>query len=887
MADSKKSSSKSGKSSASAKGSKSKKGASSRASSKPAKLTKAQEEQLLLEQQRKYENMIDTVAVIIFAVSIFLFIVSVLAGGEGSGYRSFHDFHLGVWGFTGYIAPFLFVIFAFILSRHKDPKRAVRFLVYSLGLLWMVAAFWFAIGTDKVETLKSIIEAEFTPDSTFSGIFGAFLGGSLMLLTDSTLVSIAVIAVLMLLFVMLISRTTLKKISEKAEVAKNRAEEQYAAAQRARQARIENERREREFNAAHARDEDGTEPQSIPKKKKNPPFILEIEEKPDDKEPYNETDEPVREDPLDRILSELGQERNSQPDDIAPADDVSDTDNDTAEPAGDNVNGENTPEAGEGEGKLPPSSGEFEEPDIVEEEEKPYELPPIDVLTEPRGEKFLASDSELRTNANNLIAVLKDFGVDASILGIIPGPAVTRYEVTPAKGVKISKITSLADDIALRLSAPAGVRLEAPIPNKPAIGIEVPNKKRVSVLMRELLDSDKFRSAKSILTVALGKDISGNGIYCDLDKMPHLLIAGTTGSGKSVCIHSMLTSLLFRASPSEIKLLLVDPKTVEFTRYNGIPHLIVPVVTDPRKAAGALSWAVKEMDRRYKVLSETGARDYAAYNRMCEMQPVLHKMPQIVIVIDEMADIMAVAQSDFEISIQRIAAKARAAGMHLVVATQRPSVNVITGVIKANIPSRIALSVSSQVDSRTILDAAGAEKLLGYGDMLYLPIGSSKPTRVQGCFISDEEVDRLVAFIKSQGESQYDSSIQEVIDSETPEDSRNKEAATDEDRRDSVMDELTARAVDLILESPDSCSISSFQRKLSLGFSKAGRLMDELEKRGIVGPSQGSKPRKVLISRSDWLEMNALAGSSPSQTSSDNAASGTTQTDKSNGGSYV
>ncbi len=455
------------------------------------------------------------------------------------------------------------------------------------------------------------------------------------------------------------------------------------------------------------------------------------------------------------------------------------------------------------------------------------------------------------------MSCLNDFGVDTKIVDICRGPSVTRYEIQPAPGVKISRITGLADDIAMNLASSAGVRIEAPIPNKNAVGIEVPNKSRATVTLREIITTDEFRNAKSKLNVALGRDITGNAICADLAKMPHLLIAGTTGSGKSVCLNAMIVSLLYNASPDEVKLLMIDPKQVEFTVYNGIPHLIVPVVSEPRKAAGALSWAVTEMLNRYKMFSEKNVRDFTGYNNLGRSDPDFTPMYHIVIFIDELSDLMMVAPGEVEDSICRLAQMARAAGIHLVIATQRPSVNVITGIIKANIPSRIALSVSSQVDSRTIIDNAGAEKLLGYGDMLFNPVSLNKPIRVQGCFLSDEEVENVVQFIKKQEESAYDDEIMEEIERNAavePKKARgNKSANLDSDD----TDELFRDAVALVVNN-QMASTTLFQRKLNLGFSRAGRIMDQLEERGIVGPKNGSKPREVLISKQEYMEKYAM-----------------------------
>ena len=491
-------------------------------------------------------------------------------------------------------------------------------------------------------------------------------------------------------------------------------------------------------------------------------------------------------------------------------------------------------------------SFQFREDDFNNEKSN-YKFPPINLLEKPRNISEGNVKEELKANAELLVNTLQSFGVETRIVNISRGPAVTRYELQPSAGVKISRITNLSDDIALNLAA-AGVRIEAPIPNKAAVGIEVPNKNTAVVKIRDLIDTNIFESAKSKLTVALGKDISGNISLADLAKMPHMLIAGATGSGKSVCINTILISLLYKASPDDIRLLMIDPKVVELGIYNGIPHLLVPVVTDPRKAAGALHWAVNEMLGRYKLFADNNVRDLSSYNKLAARTEELNKLPQIVIVIDELADLMMAAPNEVEDSICRLAQMARAAGMHLVIATQRPSVDVITGIIKANIPSRIAFSVSSQVDSRTILDMGGAEKLLGRGDMLFYPMGASKPIRIQGCFVNNNEVETVINFVKNSYENKYDEQIVEEIEKQAiPE---KKEKMKNSENKDEMLDS----AIECVVEAGEA-STSMLQRRLRLGYARAGRLIDEMEQMGIVGHHEGSKPRQVLISRQQWIEM--------------------------------
>lgn len=460
--------------------------------------------------------------------------------------------------------------------------------------------------------------------------------------------------------------------------------------------------------------------------------------------------------------------------------------------------------------------------------EKTYRLPPVSML-KPGPQHIVGLSDEVRENARILQETLQSFNIDAKILNASQGPSITRYELEPAAGVKVSKIVHLADDIALKLAA-TDIRIEAPIPGKAAVGIEVPNKKLTGVNLRDVIDTDTFRKAAGGVPVCLGKDIAGNPIVADLTKMPHLLVAGSTGSGKSVCINTFIASILFKQRPEDVKLILIDPKVVELSNYNGIPHLLTPVVTDPKKAASVLRWAVREMDDRYKRFAITHTRDISRYN---ELHPE-DTMPFIVIIIDELADLMMMASDDVEKSIIRLGQKARACGMHLVLATQRPSVDVLTGLIKANVPSRIAFAVSSQVDSRTILDMAGAEKLIGKGDMLFYPLGASKPLRVQGAFISDSEIDEMVEFIKAQGGPNYDEAVQKA-QSENPEDSV-----------DFFEDDLMRQAIDMVLETGQA-STSMLQRRFRVGYTRAARMIDMMEAMHIVGPNNGSKPREILM----------------------------------------
>ena len=493
-------------------------------------------------------------------------------------------------------------------------------------------------------------------------------------------------------------------------------------------------------------------------------------------------------------------------------------------------------------------------------EESAYQFPPITLLRESRDENYAETGAELRNNSRRLAETLTSFGVDATAGDVVHGPSVTRYEFVLDQGVKLSKLTNLADDIALALGA-SGVRI-APIPDKiSVVGIEVPNKQVTPVLIRDVIESREFTEHKSKVAFALGRDIGGRNIVGDIERLPHVLIAGTTGSGKSVCTNSLIVSLLYKSTPDEVRFIMVDPKMVELAPYNGIPHLLIPVVTDPKKAAGALQWAVFEMMKRYKTFSEHGVKKLEEYNKLAKASEDLETLPSVVVVIDELADLMLVAAKEVEESICRVAQMGRAAGVHLVIATQRPSADVITGLMKANIPSRIAFAVASSLESRIILDNTGAEKLVGKGDMLYAPLGQGKPVRVQGCFISPEEIEQVVQFVKQSGEAHYDNEVIAKIEESLQEKEKGgKGAGAAAPEAGEEEDELLPAAVEVVLETGQA-SVSMLQRRLKLGYSRAARLVDQMEERGIVGPFEGSKPRQVLITREKWQEMQM--GSAP------------------------
>ncbi len=494
-------------------------------------------------------------------------------------------------------------------------------------------------------------------------------------------------------------------------------------------------------------------------------------------------------------------------------------------------------------------------------QDESYIFPPISLLQKPQGSDKGTDKKTIQATAVKLQKTLASFGVDAKVTNITKGPTVTRYELTPSVGVKVSKIVNLSDDIALNLAAKS-IRIEAPIPGKAAVGIEIPNANNEGVFLREVIESDKFKNAESKLTFAIGKDTAGDITVGDIAKMPHALIAGATGSGKSVCINSIITSILYKSKPSEVKLILVDPKMVELSGYNGIPHLLIPVVTDPKKAAGALNWAVQEMVNRYSLFASKGVKDIKGYNKIMETEEAGIKLPQIVIIIDELADLMMVAPNDVEDAICRLAQMARAAGMHLIIATQRPSVDVITGLIKANVPSRVAFTVSSQVDSRTVLDQAGAEKLLGRGDMLYFPVGEIKPLRMQGAFVTEKEVENIVEYIKKNTTTTYDEDIIESIEK------ANKKGREEEGEDAKEADVLLNDAIDLVVDL-GKASASTIQRRFSVGYARAGRIIDQMELRGIISGPDGSKPRQVLISKEEWQELK-MGNSNEEKTEEEN-----------------
>lgn len=763
-------------------------------------------------------------SIIWFAVAVFLLFVVLIPGEKA--WNGLHNIFFGIFGVTAFFYPILlgFVAIMYALDKFYGSINAKVIESGVLVMLIGAAVDIFTKHNDSLNFWQHLTAAYASGVSMKSGGFmGALIGQPLYMLFGKTG---AIITIILLLFVMLmlITGTTLiaffKTISKPVKHIEEHAEDAFVKL-------AEKQANEREIvEKAKRRASVDIPVDDIPVKREDDLSLSDKQKKV--VAAYNGTEPELSEnEKIDAALSSASEEAEAQkPQKI-----------------------KHDPES---EKEIEQEIEEGKQNGIVITEDNAYKFPPISLLKAPSFESTAATSADLDSTAAHLVDTLRSFGVETRIVDISRGPTVTRYELQPCAGVKISKITNLADDIALNL-ATAGVRIEAPIPNKAAVGIEVPNKQSNVVGVREIIESPLFTGSKSKLTVALGRDIGGNAVVTDIAKMPHGLIAGATGSGKSVCINSIIMSILYKATPEEVKLLMIDPKVVELGVYNGIPHLLVPVVTDPRKASGALCWAVTEMEKRYAMFAGNGVRDLAGFNKLAETDENLEKLPHIVIIIDELADLMMTAPNEVEDSINRIAAKARAAGMHLLIATQRPSVDVVTGVIKANIPTRIAFAVSSQVDSRTILDMAGAEKLLGRGDMLFNPMGASKPNRLQGCFVSDDEVEAVVDYIKGDHTSDYDEDVMHEIERQAAVEKKQKTGLA-EDGPDE--DPMLSAAIETVVELGQA-STSLLQRKLKLGYARAARLVDMMEERGVVGPYEGSKPRQVLITKEQLLEKQA------------------------------
>ena len=793
----------------------------------------------------KADNSGQLWSVVLFSSGILIFLMSIIEGQ--AAWLSLHEFVRGLFGVGVFLVPVVLIYAAIMIACDKSGAAVAGKVIQGFVLILLICGIThiFIFGNDEILPINELSKQLYDNGTNLMG--GGFasivIGVPLLALFGNVGASIIVI-ILTFAFVMLL--TNLNLVSLFKFLAKPFVKAKAAV------------------KAANEADANDAERRSIERQKKKTAKLPPNEPLPPEarKPKLENIDIPIPVEPKSKPVIEnkkcekVEEKSTAVETKTELSKNANDIDSIVKKATGnnlvsDNVKSENISKEEvaiidkEGQTKL------FESEDTTTV--KKYNYPPVTLLDEPVAKASEEdAQNELKNKADTLVNTLKSFGVQTRIVDINRGPSVTRYELQPSAGVKISKITGLADDIALNLAA-TGVRIEAPIPGKAAVGIEVPNQIRDTVFFRELIESDEFKNAKSKLSIAVGKDIDGNVIVGDIAKMPHVIIAGTTGSGKSVCSHSLIMSILMNASPDEVKLILVDPKMVEFPKYNGIPHLLIPVVTDPRKAAGALNWAVQEMLKRYKIFSDNNARDLSSYNAMAEKNEELEKLPQIVILIDELADLMMAASNEVEDAICRLAQMARAAGMHLVIATQRPTVDVVTGLIKANIPSRIALMVSSQVDSRAIIDAGGAEKLLGYGDMLYNPQEFSKPKRVQGCYVKDNEIEKVVEFIKNEAKAQYDDNIMEEIENNMPAIKGEKSEESSSVSTSSGDDEIINRAIEVVIDAGQA-STSLLQRKLKLGYARAARIIDELESMGIISGFEGSKPRNVLISREQWYE---------------------------------
>ena len=765
------------------------------------------------------------------AVSVILFCLAIVSGN--GVWNVLHNVYVGIFGmFAAIVLPLLTIVVTVIFSAKGDDAYGYTAkIVEAFVMVFILATFIHVVKNSTGDAFKeTIINSYKSASFEFNGGFiGAVLGWLLLTLGKAPAVIISVVLFIVDLLLMT-GLTIFQFVAGAAKPAKVTYEKVAPAIEE----RIERRRMNKENIDVPLDTQPPEEEDKKPKSRKKKAASSDEEMT---KVPKEIIDEINRENSnIEMLKNATGRKEEKKPKSI----------DEIVKDASEDKSNE----------KKADKSKEFTvSKEAMESGINDYKLPSVELLSLPKKKSTADISGELKENAQRLIETLRSFNVNATITDISRGPTVTRYELKPAAGVRISKITNLADDIALNLAA-THVRIEAPIPGKAAVGIEVPNTVKNTVSMRELIDTPEFYEQRSLLSAGIGKDIAGNCVYCDIAKMPHLLVAGTTGSGKSVCMNSIITSILYRAKPDEVKFLMIDPKQVEFSKYANIPHLLVPVVTDPRKAAGALGWAVSEMLQRYQKLSQVGVRDIEGYNKYVQKHEDMESMPKICIFIDEFADLMMAAPKEVEDSVCRLAQMARAVGMHLVIATQRPSVDVITGLIKANISSRIALTVSSQIDSRTILDAAGAEKLLGHGDMLYNPIGASKPLRVQGCFISDEEVEALCDFVKNQGESQYDEEIAKEIEAKAVQDKKSSPFEDDGDAE--QLDVLFDKAVDIVLET-GTASTSFLQRKLSVGYARGAKIIDQLEEKGIIGPANGSIGREILINRQQWLEMQAYS----------------------------
>lgn len=778
--------------------------------------------------RRKKKTIDINVAVVILVIISVLLLVLIYTK---SGYIGEHLSPMlgGIMGFIKYIIPIgTFLIAIYMTHNEKEYMYAklIQYAVFLVCIATMLSVFQFSSGNLSVgKEFSSVMKSayELGTNDIGGGVIGSAVAMPLINLLGTTGAVILVIGVAIVLFVFMFGVRPAEMISNFLDALDERRELK-------KQAKVSRRELERQNRMK-------IEPEKV---------NIAVEE-----EPHKETrrERKLREkEEAKRKALELDDQItiNLNNDNISKADEKPKKYNHDKDDL--SYLGEEKLFKQEEEQKESKTKEVLQLEHAVTVEDKDYKFPPITLLSQGDPKEIKGGKKAVTETASKLQKTLYSFGVSAKVENVSVGPAITRYELKPAEGVRVSKIANLADDIALNLAAES-IRIEAPIPGKQAVGIEIPNTENEVVHLRDIIASDTFQGHKSKLAFALGKDVAGKEVVTDIAKMPHVLIAGATGSGKSVCINTLIASIIYKAKPSEVKLLMVDPKVVELSVYNGIPHLLIPVVTDPKKAAGALAWAVQEMINRYNLFAKKGVRDIKGYNEAVEKEGETGKLPQIVIIIDELSDLMMASPKEVEDSICRLAQMARAAGMHLVIATQRPSVDVITGVIKANIPSRISFAVSSQVDSRTILDMVGAEKLLGKGDMLFYPSGAPKPTRIQGAFVSDKEVEKLVEFLKSQGEVTYSDEILEQIENS---DKTDKELEEESD--DQTSDPLLMEAIETVVETQQA-STSFIQRRFKVGYARAGRIIDQMEERGIISGYQGSKPREVLMSKERWQEL--------------------------------
>lgn len=815
-------------------------------------------------------------AILMLAAAAVLLVLALFKGERL--WNWLHCVMFGLFGFCFYLLPVVLGYFAIMTAKEKVINRPGAKVGLTVLTVMLVSSLFYLFGTSDIKDPNFFTAVGntyvYSSENPFSGgVISCVLGFTLTALIGDNFVPKLLVIVLLIAALMILTGISLIDIE-------NVAKKQMVAI------RQRKKRHDEEYRRFEQEQE--TEPHEVKRDVTRIDIPIDGRKKKKrhaapDVAADNESQPPLDTSASDKLINSVRIANGEYIDDtgVYQASEIarqitSYKNNPVTEDGAKQPNPETTPVDPKAIAEAEAEIREAEPQAKGETEQRPagnYVFPSVRLLRQRFDGNDVNGMNELQGNAAKLVDTLKSFGVSATITNICRGPSVTRYELKPAAGVKINKITNLADDIALNLAADK-VRIEAPIPGKAAVGIEIPNKYTSVVTMRELIDSDEFKNAKSKLTCVLGKDISGEIITTDLAKMPHLLIAGTTGSGKSVCVNSILMSILYKATPDQVKFVLIDPKMVEFSKYKGLPHLLVPVVSDAKKAAGALNWAVTEMMQRYRLFSEYDCKEIHSFNRLVDanlkyieenstdeeevcmevsgLAVPKEKLPQIVIAIDELSDLMMVAPKEVEDAICRLAQMARAAGMHLVIATQRPSVNVITGVIKANIPSRIALKVSSNVDSRTILDFGGAENLIGRGDMLFAPVGVSKPIRVQGCFATDEEIEGVTDFVKKQNTAQYNADIEEQIRRITAEDLDTKSKNGD-DEGDIAVDSKMEEAIKCVIDAGQA-STSLLQRRLKVGYARAGRMIDDMEQMGIVGPHQGAKPRDVLITYQDWLE---------------------------------